>query len=142
MELAMVDAKCPHFENCHLKRIENLAGNAEMIRELYCCGDPVNCETYRRLEGIKVEGEEHLGDNFSAVGITPQVSVAETLNEKVNVIEWVKSTLEKYKQGELSSARAKIDLLNLVSSARTTDEIETARNAYNYVKEAPEPIDA
>ena len=46
------EASCPYFEECHLKRVENAAGNAELIREIYCCDDPTGCMTYRRLHGV------------------------------------------------------------------------------------------
>ena len=51
----MEKAACPYYEECHLKRVENAAANAELIREIYCNGDPTGCKTYLRLKDA--EGE-------------------------------------------------------------------------------------
>ncbi len=48
----MEDIACQYYEYGHLRRVENAAANAELIREIYCNGDPTGCKTFLRMKSM------------------------------------------------------------------------------------------
>ena len=53
--------ECPYKEQCHMQRVGDMADNTEIIRELYCNGEPRGCETFLRLHEQRsfVSEDEH-----------------------------------------------------------------------------------
>ena len=56
----MKEMACPYYQFCHMKRVGKAAANAEIIREIYCCGDPTGCKTYLRVYGIESEADKKI----------------------------------------------------------------------------------
>ena len=52
---------CPYTTQCHVWKIGMMASNAELIRELYCCGDPRHCQRdlRKKREEVPVDGTQN-----------------------------------------------------------------------------------
>ena len=49
----MKETTCPYAKSCHFYSIEQVTRNTEVLRDIYCFGEPRTCEIYRRRSSYR-----------------------------------------------------------------------------------------